>query len=129
MNAYITATGNTYPNTQIFSEYIANNEEGITAAKIIQNCSGYISRSYAYDILSGNTAKHPNRDIILILCISAHMDRRITRRTLEAFHHRELYLKDPRDLIIATYLNNLIYDLTAINNELYQYELPLLPDS
>lgn len=129
LKQYITSTCNTYPNTQIFSEYIANNEEGITTAKIIQNCSGYISRSYAYDILSGNTTKHPNRDIILILCISSHMDRRMTRKTLEAFHHRELYLKDPRDLIIATYINNRIYDLTSINNELYQYELPLLPEN
>lgn len=129
LEQYVKDNRDNYPNLQIFSEYIANNTEGITAAKIIQNCSGYISRSYAYDILSGNTSKHPNRDIILILCISAHMDRRMTRRTLEAFNHRELYLKDPRDLIIATYINNQIYDLSAINNELYNYELPLLPVS
>lgn len=129
LEQYVEDTRVTYPNKQIFSEYIANNTEGITAAKIIQNCSGYISRSYAYDILSGNTSKHPNRDILLILCISCHMDRRMTRRTLEAFNHRELYLKDPRDLIIATYINNQIYDLSAINNELYNYELPLLPIS
>lgn len=129
LGQYVKASRDSYPNLQIFSEYIANNKDGITAAKIIQNCSGYISRSYAYEIISGNTAKHPNRDVILILCISCHMNRRMTRRTLEAFQHRELYLKDPRDLIIATFINNQIYDLSAINNELYNYELPLLPIS
>lgn len=54
------------------------------------------------------------------------MDRRMIRRTLEAFQHRELYLKDPRDLIIATYVNNRNYNIEAINSELYEYRLPLL---
>lgn len=54
------------------------------------------------------------------------MDRRMIRRTLEVFQHRELYLKDPRDLIIATYVNNRNYNIEAINSELYEYRLPLL---
>ena len=128
LEQYIMDSKNCYPNKHIFSEYIANNEEVITTSAIIKNCSGYISRSYAYDILSGKTTKHPARDILLILCISCHMDRKMTRKTLEAFRHRELYLKDPRDLIIATYINNGIFDIAKINAELFQYQLPLLSD-
>lgn len=126
LSDYITEAKATYPNRNIFSDYIAQNPEGITTAQIIRNCSGYISRSYAYDILNGATSKNPSRDIVLVLCLSAHMDRRMIRRTLEAFQHRELYLKDPRDLIIATYVNNHNYDIEAINSELYEHRLPLL---
>lgn len=127
LEEYINDTKDTYPNTHIFSDYIADNNNNMTTAKIIHNCSGFISRSYAYDILNGATNKHPGRDILLILCISAHMERKMIRRVLETYHHRELYLKDPRDLIIATYINNKDYDLSAINDELYKYNLPLLP--
>lgn len=126
LSDYVTEAKDTYPNRSIFSDYIAQNSEGITTAQIIRNCSGYISRSYAYDILNGTTSKNPSRDIILVLCLSAHMNRRMFRRTLEAFQHRELYLKDPRDLIIATYVNNQNYNIEAINSELYEYQLPLL---
>ena len=126
LSDYVSEAKDTYPNRNIFSDYIAQNPEGITTAQIIRNCSGYISRSYAYDILNGTTAKHPSRDVILVLSLSAHMDRRMIRRTLETFQHRELYLKDPRDLIIATYVNNRIYNIEAINSELYEYQLPLL---
>lgn len=126
LSDYITEAKSAYPNRNIFSDYIAQNSESITTAQIIRNCSGYISRSYAYDILNGTTSKNPSRDIVLVLCLSAHMDRRMIRRTLEAFQHRELYLKDPRDLIIATYVNNQNYNIEAINSELYEYQLPLL---
>lgn len=126
LSDYVSEAKDTYPNRNIFSDYIAQNSEGITTARIIRNCSGYLSRSYAYDIFNGTTAKHPSRDVILVLCLSAHMDRRMIRRTLEAFQHRELYLKDPRDLIIATYVNNRNYNIEAINSELYEYRLPLL---
>ena len=126
LSDYVSEVKDTYPNRNIFSDYIAQNSEGITTAQIIRNLSGYLSRSYAYDILNGTTTKHPSRDVILVLCLSAHMDRRMIRRTLEAFQHRELYLKDPRDLIIATYVNNRNYNIEAINSELYEYRLPLL---
>lgn len=124
---YIHDAKEVYPNTHIFSDYIADNDNNITTAAIIHNCAGFISRSYAYDILNGTTNKHPSRDILLILCISAHMERKMIRRVLETYNHRELYLKDPRDLIISTYINNKDYDLSAINDELYNYHLPLLP--
>ena len=123
MDAYIKEHGTTEPNTNIFSEYIA--AQNITTASIVKNCTGFISKSYIYDILSGNKTA-PSRDIILILCIASHMDRKMTRRVLETYHHRDLYAKDTRDIIIATYINNKVFSLDSINDELAKYELPLL---
>lgn len=123
MDSYIQEHGSVTQNTNIFSEYIA--EHDITTASIVKNCSGYISKSYIYEILSGLKTQ-PSRDIILILCIAARMDRKMTRRVLETYHHRDLYAKDTRDIIIATYINNKDYVLDSINDELARYQLPLL---
>mgnify|MGYP007031469647 CR=1 FL=1 len=61
-----------------------------------------------------------------ILCIVAGMDRKLVRRVLENYGHRDLYVKDTRDIIIATYINNQIYDLDRINDELFRYGLATL---
>lgn len=124
VDRYIEQYGHTETNTAIFSEYIADHK--ISASTIIHNSKGLISKSYIYDILNGNK-KNPSRDILLVLCIAAHMDRKFTRRILETYGHRDLYAKDTRDIIIATYINNKKYDLDAINDELYHYKLPTLP--
>lgn len=104
----------------IFSDYIAENK--IVPADIVKNCSGFISKSYVYDILNGKK-ENPSRDVILMLCISAHMDRKMTRRVLEVYGHRDLYAKDTRDIIIATYINNQEFDLNEINDKFSEYGL------
>lgn len=123
MEEYISQYGSTKMNPGIFSEYMA--EHNISAAAIAQRCSGLISKSYVYELLSG-TKRHPSRNIILILCIAANMDRKMTRRVLENYHHRDLYAKDTRDIIIATYINTKTFDINQINDELDKYQLPLL---
>ncbi|MGN0151318.1 MAG: hypothetical protein ACI39Q_02485 [Wujia sp.] len=123
METYIERYGSASSHINIFSEYMAENN--ISASTIVQNCSGMISKSYVYDLLSGAKTK-PSRDIVLILCIAAGMNRKMTRRVLETYHHRDLYAKDTRDIIIATYINNKIFDLDQINDELDKYDLPLL---
>lgn len=123
MDSYIKEYGTDKPNTSIFSEYMA--EHNISASSIIKNCNGLISQSYIYDILNG-TKKNPSRDIVLILCIAAGMNRKSTRRVLEVYGHRDLYAKDTRDIIIATYINNNIFNLNKINDELFQYNLQTL---
>lgn len=105
----------------IFSDYIAEND--IIPADIVKNCSGFVSKSYVYDIINGKK-EHPSRDVILMLCISAHMNRKMTRRVLEVYGHRDLYAKDTRDIIIATYINNQEFDLNKINDKFAEYELP-----
>ena len=123
--SYIKEYGSDTPNTHIFSEYIAEQNGTISAAQIIRNCADYISRSYANEVLNG-TKTNVSRDVILMLCIGAHMNRKMTRRVLANYGHRDLYPKNTRDIIIATYINNKEFDLLRINDELNQYQLPIL---
>lgn len=91
-------------------------------ADVDERCRGILSKSYVYDILNG-TKRNPSRDVVLLLCIAVHADRKQTRRLLEKYGHRDLYAKDTRDIIIATYINNKEYDIDRINDELFQYHL------
>ena len=49
------------------------------------------------------------------------MDRKMTRRVLEVYGHGDLYAKDTRDIIIATYINNQEFDLNEINDKFSEY--------
>ena len=122
IDSFINENSNILPNKNIFFEYMSSNN--ISAASVVNACNGYISKSYVYDILSGNKT-NPSRDIVLVLCIALHMNKKMTRRLLENYNHRDLYLKDPRDIIIATYINTEIYNIDEINDELSKYSLPL----
>lgn len=126
LDCYIQHYGTTETNTSVFSEYLA--EHNLSASVIVKRCNGLISKSYVYDILNG-TKKNPSRDILLILCIAANMNRKSTRRILEVYGHRDLYAKDTRDIILATYINNENYDFDSINQELYRYHLPILNET
>lgn len=123
MDSYISQYGSTKPNTSIFSEYMA--DHGISTASVVKICEGHISKSYIYDILNG-VKTQPSRDIALILCIATKMSRKMVRRVLETYNHRDLYAKDTRDIIIATHINNKEFDIDVINDALFQYQLPLL---
>ena len=123
MDAYIREYGRNAGNHAIFSESLAGQD--ITTADIVRGCRGMISKSYIYDILAG-VKTNPSRDILLTLCIAAEMDRKMTRRVLENYGQRDLYAKDTRDIIIATYINNRIFDLDQINEELFRYGLKTL---
>ena len=106
-----------------YSEYIK--ESGIHISDIVKTSSPYISRSYIYDLLNG-VKTNPSRNVTLIIAICAHMNRKQTRRLLEIYCHRDLYIKDPRDIIIATYINNANYSIADINEKLASHQLPLL---
>lgn len=49
-----------------------------------------------------------------------------TRRTLELFQLREIYVKDPRDIIIATAINQEQFDIDQINDKLAAHGLTVL---
>ena len=106
-----------------FNDYFATHS--ITSSEIASRCKGLISKSYLYDLLNGQKTQ-PSRDMILILCLAAHMNRKETRRTLELFQLRELYVKDPRDIIIATAINQEQFDIDQINDKLAAYGLKIL---
>ena len=123
MDEFIQNYGKKAGNGAIFSEYIAGHN--IEVSEIVKRSKGMVSKSYIYDILGG-VKKNPSRDILLILCIASRMDRKYVRRVLENYGQRDLYVKDTRDIIIATYINNQIYDLDQLNDELFRYGLPTL---
>lgn len=123
MDGFIQSYGKQAGNGAVFSEYIAGHD--IEVSDIVKRSKGLISKSYIYDILGG-IKKNPSRDILLILCIASRMDRKYVRRVLENYGQRDLYVKDTRDIIIATYINNQIYDLDQLNDELFRYDLPTL---
>lgn len=124
INRFITDNQKELPDSSIFSEYMAKHPE-FTPTLIYKNCKGLFSKSYIYEILSGKK-KNPSRDITITICIAANMDRKMTRRILENYGHRDLYPKDKRDIIIATYINNKNYSIDTINDELAKYNLRTL---
>lgn len=106
-----------------FSWYL--HHSGISVREIARRLQGHVTRSYLYALINGEK-QNPSRDIVLLLCLAAHMNRRQTRRTLEIFALRDLYVKDPRDVLIMIALNRGQYDIDALNDRLEEYGLPLL---
>lgn len=96
-----------------------------STAAVAKNCEGYIARSYVYDIING-VKNHPSRDIVIMLCLAAHMNLKQARRLLEAYNYRELYAKDDRDAMIAACFNSREYNITTVNSLLFIRNLPLL---
>lgn len=123
MDQYIKQHGKAAGNSLFFFDYLTQND--ISSAQIATNLQGYLSKSYVYDIINGNKI-NPSRDVVLLMCIASEMERKLTRRALENYGHRDLYPKDTRDIIIATYINNKNYNIADINMELDHYQLPLL---
>ena len=79
MSAYIKEFAATASAAAPFPEYIA--EHGIAIADVVHRCRGILSKSYVYDILNG-TKRNPSRDVVLLLCIAVHADRKQTRQLL-----------------------------------------------
>ena len=123
MREFIDQYGQEGGNPRLYGDYIA--AKGISSAQIVKKCAGLLSKSYVYDLINAKKC-NPSRDVVLILCISAGMDRKLTRRMLENYGHRDLYPKDTRDIIIATHINNGDFDLDAVNAELLQYQMAAL---
>lgn len=119
---YIANLDNTISYSEYFSRYFAENN--LTTADIARYCDGIISRSYVYEIINGQKTK-PSRDNVILICLASHMDLKTTRRTLEIYNHRPLYPKDERDAVVGIFINNGNFDINAINDRLYELQLPL----
>ncbi|GAA0069078.1 hypothetical protein UT300003_06010 [Clostridium sardiniense] len=86
-----------------FAKYILNKceEKGIKKSALINKAD--ISRTYGYQILSGD--KNPSRDKIIKLCISAKLNLDETERALAIAKVGKLYAKDPRDSALIFAIN------------------------
>lgn len=123
IDTYLEKYAHTSSAYDIFSQHLKSYPTSIAA--IAKNCDGYIARSYVYDVING-VKKHPSRDIVIMICLAAHMNLKQVRRLLEAYDYRELYAKDDRDILIAACFNSKEYNITAVNQLLYVRHLPLL---
>ena len=88
--------------SDFFSEYLRSHN--LTPARIAKTCQGFIAKSYVYSL-------------------AAEMNLKETRRVLELFNLRPLYPKDDRDAIIAICINNKVFDVSDINERLFDYGL------
>ena len=67
-----------------------------------------------------------DRDMIIRLCLAGHLTWDETNRALKLYGFSELYAKDPRDACLIVQINNRIYDIYRINDELAKRNLELL---
>ena len=72
-------------------------EKGISRAKVIKGAG--INVTYGYQIMSGE--RHPSRDYVIQLALGLGCDLRETQRLLRLAGKSELWVKVPRDAIIA----------------------------
>ena len=67
-----------------------------------------------------------DRDMIIRLCLAGHLTWDETNRALKLYGFSELYAKDPRDACLIVQINNRIYDIYSINDELAKRGFDLL---
>lgn len=121
-----------------FSEYLNNLNKAPSIAKFFEiylqkndisrneivSRSG-LSRSYAYEILSGDKA-NPSRDSIISLCLAAKMDINETQKALKLGGMSELYAKVDRDAAIILCINRKEWDIVKLNIFLEEHNLKCL---
>ncbi len=79
-----------------------------------------VSDSYGGQII--RMEKHvKNRDLILRLCIAGHFNWDETNRALKLYGLNELYAKDPRDACLILEINNRVFDIDKINEDLAEH--------
>ncbi len=108
-----------------FYHYMKNtvHEKGIKL-KDMYAFAGF-SESYGSKLLTQE--KHTtDRDMILRLCLAGHLSWNETNRALKLYGFSELYAKDPRDACLIVEINNRVFDLYKINEELQKRGLILL---
>ncbi len=99
------------------------NEKGIKL-KDVYAFAGF-SESFGSQLLYG--VKHSSdRDMIIRLCLAGHFTWDETNRALKIYGFSELYAKDPRDACLIVQINNRIFDINEINEELAGRNLMLL---
>ena len=67
-----------------------------------------------------------DRDMIIRLCLAGHFTWDEMNRALKIYGFSELYAKDPRDACLIVQINNRVYDIYQINDELAKRGLELL---
>ena len=79
-----------------------------------------VSESYGGQVI--RLEKHvKNRGMILRLCIAGHFNWDEMNRALKLYGMNELYAKDPRDALLILEINNRVFDIDKINEDLIEH--------
>ncbi len=125
LDEYISNIESEQQYTTYFSDYLQ--KKNIKLSEVAKYCVGYVSKSYIYEIINGKKF-NPNRDILLLICLACKMNSDEIKNTLSIYKQPQLYPKDPRDAVILASVYNSQYDLSVINDTLYKYNLPTIPE-
>ncbi len=99
-------------------------KKGLTPKEMIRRCG--VERSYFYHILSG--VKHPSRNVVLRICLSAEVDTQDANRLLRLAGAPALYARVRRDVLLIYALKHR-YTMEQANQMLReQEEAPLIRD-
>ena len=81
--------------------------------------------NYAYSIINGNRTK-PERDKLIMLCFGLRLTAEETNRLLKMSSNGELYVRNPRDLVLIYALDR-NQSVIEANNKLEELGLDELP--
>ena len=109
--------------TEYFNRFIF--EHDLVLADIIRD--SLISKDYAYQLVNGR--KKPTKDRVIALCVAAGMSFDEIKRALEICDVGTLYSKNDRDSAIALCIYNNVSSVAAINDFLFDHNLPILETS
>lgn len=123
INDYVNTIDNNRRPCDVFQDYFARTK--LTPAVAVHSLKGLMSKSYIYGIFSGDKT-NPSRDSLILLCLSLNMNYKETRQVLESYKIAPLYPKDTRDAIIGICINNKIYNVSMINEKLYDANVEIL---
>ena len=106
----------------LFGEYMRKvfREKGITQKKVFLGAG--LDEKTGYKYISGE--KHTSqRDIVIRLCLGAHMTVKECERALKLYGMSPLYAKVDRDAALILAFNRRIYEIGDVNDLLLQHGL------
>ena len=110
--------------SDFLNSYLAGHE--LVLADVIRKSQ--LSRDYAYSIFNGNR-KNPTRDRVIAICMACHMNLSETQRALKLCNAGVLYAKNNRDAAITICINREVFDISRVNDFLYEHGLEPLKTS
>ena len=105
---------------RLFGEYVKGviREKRITQKNIFLGAG--VDEKTGYKYISGE--KHTNqRDIIIRLCLGAHMNLKECERALKLYGMSPLYAKVDRDAVLIIAFNKRMYEIGEVNDILVRY--------
>ena len=98
------------------------NQKGLKKADVVRRS---MLGNYAYSIINGNRKK-PERDKLIMLCFGLKLASEETNRLLKMSSNGELYVRNPRDLVLIYALDR-NQSVIEANNKLEELGLDELP--